>query len=92
MGICKLISPIVPFISEEIYTNLTGEESVHLADYPEYDEKLIDNTLEEDSKDNNKKGSLDLVSEEIKERVNKKGLGAIYSYLSAQLKEAINNC
>ena len=47
VGICKLISPIVPFISEEIYTNLTGEESVHLADYPEYDEKLIDNTLEE---------------------------------------------
>lgn len=53
---------------------------------------IIDNTLEEDSKDNSKKGSLDLVSEEIKERVNKKGLGAIYSYLSAQLKEAINNC
>ena len=47
VGICKLISPIVPFISEEIYTNLTGEESVHLADYPEYDEKLIDNALEE---------------------------------------------
>ncbi len=46
VGVCKLISPIVPFISEEIYTNLTGEESVHLSDYPTYDEKLIDNELE----------------------------------------------
>lgn len=53
---------------------------------------IIDNTIAEGSKGNNKKGSLELVSEEIKERVNKKGLSAIYSYLSAQFKEAINNC
>ena len=32
--ICKLLAPIAPFISEEIYINLTGEESVHLADWP----------------------------------------------------------
>ena len=45
-GICKLIAPIVPFISEEIYTKLTDEESVHLADYPKVNEKLINIELE----------------------------------------------
>jgi isoleucyl-tRNA synthetase len=32
--ICKLIAPIAPFLPEEIYRNLTGEESVHLSDWP----------------------------------------------------------
>ncbi len=41
----KLMAPFTPFITEEIYKNLTGEESVHLADYPESDEKLIDKEL-----------------------------------------------
>lgn len=47
VGLSKMIAPIVPFISEEIYTKLTGEYSVHLADFPKYDETLIDGTLEE---------------------------------------------
>ncbi len=46
VGISKLIAPIAPFISEEIYMNLTNEVSVHLADFPKYDEKLIDNHIE----------------------------------------------
>ncbi len=41
-GVAKLMAPIAPFISEEIYTNLTGEESVHLALFPKVDESLID--------------------------------------------------
>ena len=45
-GLCKLIAPMVPFVSEEIYTNLTGEKSVHLADYPKYDKKLVDLEIE----------------------------------------------
>lgn len=47
VGISKLMAPIVPFLSEEIYTNLTGEYSVHTSDFPEYDETLVDNLLEE---------------------------------------------
>lgn len=47
VGICKLIAPIVPFTSEEIYTKLTGEESVHMADYPECDSTMFQDEIEE---------------------------------------------
>jgi len=43
--LAKLMAPFVPFIAEEIYKNLTGEESVHLADFPAADKKLIDEEL-----------------------------------------------
>ena len=46
-GLCKLIAPIAPFVSEEIYTKLTGEKSVHLASYPVCNENLINPSLEE---------------------------------------------
>jgi isoleucyl-tRNA synthetase len=47
LTLSKLLAPYVPFISEEIYQNLSGstgmgEESVHLESYPAADEKLID--------------------------------------------------
>lgn len=45
-GICRLIAPIVPFISDEIYTNLTGNESVHLQDYPVCDDTKINEHIE----------------------------------------------
>ena len=32
--LCQIVAPFMPFVSEEIYRNLTGEESVHLSDYP----------------------------------------------------------
>ena len=47
VGVSKLIAPIAPFISEEIYTDLTGEETVHIADFPKADESLIDKNVEE---------------------------------------------
>jgi isoleucyl-tRNA synthetase len=31
----KLFAPFMPFIAENMYTNLTSEESVHLADWPQ---------------------------------------------------------
>ncbi|MCL5432972.1 MAG: isoleucine--tRNA ligase [Patescibacteria group bacterium] len=44
----KLLSPFIPFIAEEIYVNLTEEESVNLVDWPKQDELLIDKKLEEE--------------------------------------------
>ncbi|MGB3072821.1 MAG: class I tRNA ligase family protein [Candidatus Moraniibacteriota bacterium] len=32
--LAKLMAPFTPFITEEIYRGLTGEKSVHLAEYP----------------------------------------------------------
>ncbi len=46
-SLAKLIAPITPFLSEELYRNLTGEESVHFASYPVCDESLIDEHVEE---------------------------------------------
>ena len=45
--LAKLMAPFTPFIAEEIYRNLTDEESVHLTDYPVADENVIDTELQE---------------------------------------------
>ncbi len=47
VGVSKLVAPFAPFMSEEIYQNLTGELSVHLADYPVSNSDLIDKAVEE---------------------------------------------
>ena len=47
LTLVKLIAPIAPYISEEIYMNLTDGTSVHLADFPKYDESLINEEIEE---------------------------------------------
>jgi len=46
VGITKLVAPIAPFLADEIYTNLTGEESVHLSDYPVWNEAYIREDIE----------------------------------------------
>ena len=45
-GICKLCAPIIPYTTEEIYKDLTNEESVHLCDFPIYNESLINEEIE----------------------------------------------
>ena len=45
--LCKLCAPITPFMTEEIYQKLTGEESVHLANFPVENSDLISETVEE---------------------------------------------
>ena len=47
VGLARMIAPVAPFISDEMYINLTGEESVHLASYPKAEESLLDADLEE---------------------------------------------
>ena len=41
-----MIAPIVPFVSEEIYTKLTGDYSVHTSDFPKYDLSKVDKHIE----------------------------------------------
>ena len=42
----KILSPFTPFLAEEIFTNLTREESVHLSDWPVFDKELINKELD----------------------------------------------
>lgn len=45
-GLCRMIAPVVPFITDEIYTKLTSEKSVHLASFPKYKKAYIDEHIE----------------------------------------------
>ena len=51
-NVCKCAAPMVPFITEEIYQNMVlsvdknAPESIHLCDFPKYNEALIDSALE----------------------------------------------
>ena len=53
----KASAPMIPFMAEDIYRNLVcnvykdAPESVHLCDFPAYDESMIDTQLEEDMKE-----------------------------------------
>jgi len=59
LELSKLIAPFAPFMSEEIYLNLTTgcqlpatakNDSVHLCDYPEPNKELMDKGLEDSMK------------------------------------------
>ncbi|MCP1357334.1 isoleucine--tRNA ligase [Aneurinibacillus migulanus] len=43
----QLLAPFTPFVAEDIYSTLEGG-SVHLTDYPEYDESKINEKLEKE--------------------------------------------
>lgn len=44
----QLMAPFMPFLSDEIYQNLTGEDSVHLSDWPEVKKDWIDPDLNQE--------------------------------------------
>ncbi len=51
--ICKAAAPMIPFMTEDIYQNLvrnvdkSAPESIHLCEFPEYNEAHIDTELED---------------------------------------------
>ena len=50
LTLTKILAPIIPFLTETLFQNLRtvdSPESVHLCDYPEVDEQLIDDDLSE---------------------------------------------
>ena len=46
-GVSRLMAPFAPFLSDEIYKNLTVEESVHTAFFPEFRAELVNEKIEE---------------------------------------------
>ena len=47
LTLAKVTAPVTPYISEEIYQNLTSKTSVHLEDFPKVDEELLSKDLEQ---------------------------------------------
>ena len=45
VNLSKIMAPLMPFLCEYVYKNLTGGESVHLADYPQLENIKLDETL-----------------------------------------------
>ncbi len=46
MTVTKLLAPMTPFVAEAMYAELAGEgESVHLVDWPKFNDKEIDDDL-----------------------------------------------
>ncbi|MCI8347519.1 MAG: isoleucine--tRNA ligase [Bacilli bacterium] len=87
--LCKLTAPITPYISEEIYQKLTGEKSVHLSSFPDVEESLINERIEE---------KMDLVRDvcrlgrDARETANIKVRQPIHEViLSSDVKEIIGN-
>ena len=50
VNVSQLMAPFAPYLAEDIYTNLTGNESVHLTEYPVGKDELIDAILETEMK------------------------------------------
>ncbi len=48
VNLSKILAPLMPFVSEYIYKNLTKGESVHLTDFPNLEEIKIDQKLVSD--------------------------------------------
>src|SRR3989344_5356950 len=48
LELSKLIAPFMPFIAEEIHTNLTTGVSAHLVSWPLFDKKAINKRVEEE--------------------------------------------
>ena len=67
--ITKIMAPFIPFITEEIYQELKNDGeviSVHLCDFPELDEELIDVLLMDEMK-----GAREIVNMALNERMEK---------------------
>ena len=78
INLAKILAPFTPFIAEKIYLDMNGKESVHLCDFPAFNEKLIDKDLER------KMDIVRKIAEEARALRAKKGIKLRYP-----LKEAI---
>lgn len=87
----KLLHPVMPFITEEIYTHLSTEtESITIASWPEYNESLVNEKSEKD---------MEFIMEAIKALRNLRASmnvppsrkAKIIAYISEEAKDAFIN-
>jgi len=85
--ISQLLAPIAPFITEEIYKNLTNKESVHLTDWPKENSSLKNQVLEDDMKQVRKLVEMALSQRKEAQIKVRQPLGGITYSLEKKLSE-----
>jgi len=76
LAVNKMLAPIMPFITEEIYQDFfkktEKDKSIHISKWPEFDKKLIDDKVEEAGD-----AMIEIITAVRREKTqNKKSLGA----------------
>ena len=49
LNLCKLLAPITPIISEELYKHFTGGESIHLTAFPDIPDEFMNDKILKDT-------------------------------------------
>lgn len=65
LTLSKLLAPFTPFLSDEIYENLTNGKSIHLADFPVFHEHLINTQLQKEMKAGRELASVILMKRKV---------------------------
>jgi isoleucyl-tRNA synthetase len=91
--LCKLLAPITPFISEEIYQNLHKGKSAFESNWPQKDEKLVDKKLEEYMEVVDEVAEAMLYARQLAKLRLRWPVDAIYLKTSERrIEEAVKNC
>ena len=91
--VCKAAAPMIPFMTEDIYQNLvcsidkSAPESIHLCDFPAYDEELIDTDLEDKMEEVLEIVVLGRACRNTANIKNRQPIGTMYVKAAAELDE-----
>ncbi|HKL99804.1 MAG TPA: isoleucine--tRNA ligase [Mobilitalea sp.] len=91
--VAKVAAPFIPFMTEDIYQNLvvnidkTAPKSIHLCDYPTYDENHIDEELETDMEEVLEVVVLGRACRNVANIKNRQPIGVMYVKAEQRLSE-----
>ena len=94
VNVCKIGAPLMPFIAEYVYKNLSGQESVHLCDYPDLSAIKADEKLMSDMdfvQDLCSTGKFIREEKNLRNRLPLNGLTLIGAELSAEYQEIVKD-
>lgn len=94
INVAKITAPLMPFICEYMYKNLTGEESVHLCDYPTLEQIKADESLMKDMdfvQDLCSTGKFIREEKNLRNRLPLAGLTLVGATLSPEYQEIVKD-
>ncbi len=89
-NLAKVIAPIMPFMAEMIYKDVGNKDSVHLQNWPKYDDKEIDEKLSQEMKETREMISIALRERDVQKIPLKQPLSEIKLYGYKPTKEHEN--